>query len=156
MHAEGGNGFPHHYPKYDDPIFKDISFVFGFLLASLQAPRDHLNGLTYHSRIQPMTRGKIPTSAESTTEFHGHFAVKFLDECKPPWDTMDMRQKRRALRSWLFKKFTMDKAEQRMYPAQDMPTKKLNDINWLGFWLTDAEFEQVVDEIMTAYEADQT
>ena len=49
-------------------------------------------------------------------------------------------------------KFSLDKELKCMLPIEVHRRKPHNEASWKGFWMTDAELENLVREIMTDYQ----
>jgi len=66
---------------------------------------------------------------------------------------MSLIQKRDHFRKFLVEKFSLDPKRKCMLPGPGAKRKKRNDACWNDFWLTDAELDGLVQEVMVAYTA---
>jgi len=95
----------------------------------------------------------LPRAAWDMDYFYYTYAMKFAARCAPPWLEMSIPQKWRMVRAFIFEKFTLDPNGRCMLPLPPQKRKKRNDASWPDFWLSDAELDEVVTQVMTAYEA---
>jgi len=137
----------HGLPAHDKATMDDVALIFRLLICKIL---EH----GYISRITPVTRG-----ARDAIHFHRQHSAVFITSAPGPWLSLPSDTKERHLRSWLFKKFTLDKENQNMLPlnrngvasSDHKRYRPRNVISWHGFWLADAEFDFLVHEIWYAY-----
>ena len=68
------------------------------------------------------------------------------------WGSMTLIEKRSHFRKWLVQKFSLDPKRQCMDPGPGSKRLGQNEAKWEGFWLSDAELEQLVKSIFLHYE----
>ena len=117
----------------------DLSILFALLL-------HHMEMQGYMGRMP-----QKPRVAESVDRFHSQFWPKFLKGVDSPWASLTSQQKTRHVRSWLFRKFTMDPRGECMLPGPGAKRKHRNEASWKGFTLTDAELDKLVQSVMGDY-----
>ena len=85
--------------------------------------------------------------------FHHIYWTKFVELCWKPWLEMTSPEKKQALRAFIFSKWSLDPNRRCMLPELEHNRSKRNDACWHGFWLLDSEVDQIVDQVMAAYDA---
>ena len=137
------DGFDHHGGKLSKhrPVEEgnDLSVLFALLL-------HHMENEGYMARMP-----KKPRVANSVDDFHSQYWEKFMRGVDSPWASLTSQQKSRHVRSWLFRKFTMDPHGRCMLPQRGKKQKSRNEAGWKGFTLTDAELDQLVQSVMRDY-----
>jgi hypothetical protein len=87
-----------------------------------------------------------PLQATSLDELHSNNWSRFAG-----WTTMTFNEQTNCLRTFLLFKFSMDQDMHCMMPAIGVKRKHRNNAQWIGFWLTDAEMERLVADVMRQY-----
>jgi len=117
----------------------DLSIIFALILHFM---KDH----GYIGRMP-----EPPLVTTSVDRFHSQYWGKFLEGEDRPWASLTPQQKSRHVRSWLFKKFTMDPRGLCMLPTSGQKRLRRNEASWKGLDLTDAELDNLVQSVMGAY-----
>ena len=95
----------------------------------------------------------LPRASYDMEWFHHLYCKKFAKGCDPPWLQMTPPQQWERLRAFIFQKFTLDPRGRCMLPVPGEKGKQRNEASWPGFWLSDQELDDIVTQVMTAYEA---
>ena len=76
---------------------------------------------------------------------------------------MTAKQRRQHLWQWMFRRFSIDERNERMVPygwpddqrgvKRRMDGRMTNEACWEGFWLDDAELDELVDVVCCLYDA---
>ena len=90
-----------------------------------------------------------PKNSQDVMSFHQSNWIQFVLLADNRWLAMSDDQKRDHLRVWLFRKFSVDMRNVTMLP-DDPNDRRPNNAGWIGFYMTDAELERVVNEIFPA------
>ena len=112
--------------------------------------------LIHHMRTQGLLE-KMPEKPRVVADddhgdlFHSQYWKKFLNAAVAPWSEMTPQQKRTHLRSWLFKKFSMDPRGECMLPGLGAKRKIRNEASWRGFEINDTELGELVQAVMDDY-----
>jgi len=133
----------HGKPIYEKGVMDDIALVFRLLLYKIKE-----QGYPLYVERMP----NPPRAIDAPVLFHRQHAVQFVTSAPVPWLGMSRREKRSHLRRWLFTKFTLDKERRVMLPRIANRRKARNEICWTGFWMTDQELDQLVQEIGRDYD----
>ena len=94
-----------------------------------------------------------PKATRDKEYFHHIYWTKFVELCWKPWLEMTSPEKKQALRAFIFSKWSLDPKRLCMLPELEHNRSKRNDACWHGFWLLDSEVDQIVDQVMAAYDA---
>ena len=98
-----------------------------------------------------------PRTSWDLDRFYCTYAGKFMRTCKEKYDSqwlaMTPVQKATIVHAFIFEKFTLDPSGRCMLPGPGQKPKKRNDAAWPDFWLSDEELDEVVTQVMIAYEA---
>ena len=90
-----------------------------------------------------------PKNSQDVMSFHQSNWIQFVLLADNQWLAMSDDEKRDHLRVWLFGKFSVDRRNVTMLP-DDPNDRRPNNAGWIGFYMTDAELERVVNEIFPA------
>ena len=133
-----GNLFPHGAPLNPRTEGDDIDLLFRLFLSQIEE-----RGYVGRMPIPPLV-------STNPVKLHDHWWTKFTK--KISWGSMTLEEKQRHVRKWLFQKFTLDPKGQCMNPGPGSKRLGRNEAKWEGFWLNDAELEELVKSIFLLYE----
>ena len=102
--------------------------------------------LLNNSSSQPRM-STIPKGAADPQDFHRTCWKQFAKNIDD-WSIMSYDEKYQHVYTWLFKKFTMDPYNQVMLPGSWEKRKPRNDACWTGFWMSDRELRDLVNEVL--------
>jgi hypothetical protein len=144
--AEGKFHYLHGPPRRPTSEGNQLGFLFRLFLAKIEA-------YGYRGRCT-----KVPRTASDPIRFHQRNWTKFTENMLSSWGDMSMSKKRDHLHEFLTKKFSLDPSHdpQVMTPGKSCKRKKRNEAGWLGFYLSDAELNELVDDIMKDYSSKYT
>lgn len=137
---EASGVYAEHTPTRPKDEGDDLKLIFSLILTLLSKKIDE--------RMEVK-----PRATHDKEWFHHIYWKKFAGACPRPWMEMTPSEKKRQTRAFIVQKFTLDPKGRCMLPPSGHKWKTRNDASWLGFWLTDAEVDQLVLEVMSAYEA---
>jgi hypothetical protein len=92
-----------------------------------------------------------PEAATSLTAFHKKNWTNFVGMCPRPWAELSFAEKKNVVRRFYFRKFTLCPRETCMLPCVGQKRVQKNNARWPGFYLTEVEFNKLIDDIMTEY-----
>ena len=115
----------------------EIGVLFTLVLERLML----LNNSSSQPRMSTIPKGANPQV------FHRTCWKKFTKNIDD-WSIMSYDEKYQHVYTWLFKKFTMDPYNQVMLPGPEEKQKPRNDACWTGFWMSDRELRDLVNEVL--------
>lgn len=115
----------------------EIGILFTLVLERLML----LNNSSSQPRMSTIPKGADPQ------DFHRTCWKKFAKNIDD-WSIMSYDEKYQHVYTWLFKKFTMDPYNQVMLPGPREKRKPRNDACWTGFWMSDRELRDLVNEVL--------
>ena len=71
------------------------------------------------------------------------------------WVGMTLEERERAVREYMFKKFTLDPSHWVICPVEASRWKPVNELKWEGLWMSDGEFDSVIRDTMKAFSHSQ-
>ena len=92
----------------------------------------------------------VPITATNDEQFHSRHTTKFLKACWPPWERMQVLERRRYFRGYLFRKFTTDRTGASICSRPPAKPRRA-DICWGEFYLYPHEFDLLVERSFLAY-----
>ena len=95
----------------------------------------------------------LPRTTWDKDYFHHIYWKKFVELCWKPWLEMNTKEKKQALRAFIFNKWSLDPQRRCMLPERPDKRLKRNDACWHGFWLLNSEVDRIVDQVVDAYDA---
>ena len=96
-------------------------------------------------RDSRMTVPKLPVAAEDPIEFQSQYGCHFQT-----WGDMTILEKKQCLHDFFLWKFSVDPKHLSMLPRQGCK-RRPNLACWTGFWTSDGELDNVVNETIKAY-----
>ena len=139
--------YEHHIPSEAFPEVVFTGLLFKILLEEIEKA-----GL--HDRIDRNQRGEVVKAARDGNNFHGQQGKRFMRSCRPPWTEMSSSQRLRALRYFMWQKFSIDKDKRRkvMCPC---PVERWvrAEISWgHRFYMTVVELKVISQAVIDTYE----
>ena len=99
----------------------------------------------FHARM-----GRVPRAATDVVKFHGNQAVHFHESCNPRWKDMANAARLRALRIFLYTKFSISHDPSVIVPWP-FQTYRQSDICWNTFWMTRKEIDDIALKAFQVY-----
>ena len=139
--AGGTDAFPPggRLPRWPRAVGDDVAILWGCLLW-------YVNDGGFLDRC----KGPVPITATDNDHFHSRHTTKFLDACSPPWERMQVLERKRYFRGYLFRKFTTDRTGASICSRPPAKPRRA-DICWGGFYLHPDEFETLAERSFSAY-----
>ena len=134
------DAIPHFTPPANRTEGDDIKLLFHFFLDEV-LHRGHLQRMHYR-----------PHTTRNTEKLHSAWWIPFTKGIS--WCNMTCAEKRKHVRQWLFMKLSNDPDLQVMSPGPRANRVK-NQMKWVGFDITDAELDVIVNSMFSQYEAQQ-
>ena len=94
--------------------------------------------------------GPVPITATDDDHFHSRHTTKFLEACSPPWERMQVAERKQCFRDYLHRKFTTDRQGESIRPRPPKLPRKA-DIKWGDFHLYPREFDQLIENAFGEY-----